>query len=150
MNKRYRVFIFCCFVLMLFLSCTFDFGNLPPYCISSPHIILNNEDVFDSSCGLFFNLKNTDAKTIAKINLVFSAYESSNKKPITTKYLNEMSVPVFLPHGESLEVFIDLEPFIFKIPDSDCIVDFFCIKEVVFSNGDVWKDIFYSYAYSLE
>ena len=61
-----------------------------------------------------------------------------------------MSVPVFLPHGESLEVFIDLEPFIFKIPDSDCSVDFFCIKEIVFSNGDVWKDVFYSYAYCIE
>ena len=52
MNKRYRVFIFVVLFNAL-LSCTFDFGNLPPYCISSPHIILNNEDVFDSSCGLF-------------------------------------------------------------------------------------------------
>jgi len=150
-KSRFTGFYFIhAIALCLLTACSFNYQPFIPFCISKPIIILDKREELETSCNLFFTIKNTNKGTIEKVNFVFSAYEGSNKKALTTKYLNEMSVPVFLPHGESIEVFIDLEPLIFKIPDSDCIVDFFCIKEVVFSNGDVWKDIFCTYAYSLD
>lgn len=137
---------FCCF-FALYNSCSLDSYGPPPFCFSKPIIILDQEASYDSFCGLFFVLKNTADIPITKIIVKFSAYNNKTEKSITQDALNTISVALFLEPKENMDVFINLEEYMALLPDDYCIVDYFCIKEVLFSDGTVWKDSLDLYAY---
>lgn len=145
-KKNYALF-YLVFLVLFFLSCNLDFQDPPPFCISKPIIILNDENAYESSCGLFFLIKNTSTETIQSIRFQFSAYDSLLNKSITRKVLNELETSIYLEPNEQLELFIDLEPYILIIPENTCIVDYFFIKEIIFTNGARWQDTFAQYAY---
>ena len=118
-KSRYLSFYFMhAITLCLLTACSFDYQSFPPFCISKPIIILDKAEELETSCNLFFTIKNTDKRTIERISFVFSSYESCTGKIITAKVSNEILMDIHLEWEKTDNIFVNLEPIIFKIPDS--------------------------------
>lgn len=146
-NKTFYSFIISLFCVLLF-SCSLNYNEEPPYCVSKLEVLLHEVASHDSSCLMVFNLKNTSDHEIKTISLHFSVYNSQTQAPITFKTINKIKLNNFISSNEEVEYQINLEPFISMIPNVHCIVDYFHITEIVFSNGKRWTDPLGIYIYT--
>ena len=139
--------IFISFLSFLFLGCDFLDNNRPSFFLSSPEFELGTKETSFRTAGVNFELTNTGTEDINRVIISFIVYDEETKKsPWIGSNIIIAEFSERITSGETKQFEISLDNKFMKIPENSILIDFFYVKEIQYSNGQVWKDHFGVYS----
>lgn len=146
-----RLCFFCLILSFItFLSCNFGVETFP-YLIEELETSSYSEKGLFEHLGLRFKILNTGTKSIEKITVAFTVFDSvSGKNPfITSNYLEaEFSGTIQPKESKTFEISFDDK--VNFVPNHLFRTENFYVKSIKYKDGSAWKDIFASYSISEE
>ena len=116
-------------------------GELPPFVITRPMFEIIERPYFFKFAGLVFNFLNTGPKTVEKVTVSFLLFDPKTRdNPFIGSNKFEIAKWDIVFPGESREIIISLDQFIYIAPKEIYIIDHFFICEIYYTDGSVWQD----------
>jgi len=90
---------------------------------------------------MVFNFLNTAQKDVDRITVSFMLFDAvTQTSPFTGSNKFEITKLDHVSPGENIKVIISLDRFFYIAPKEPCIIDFFYISEIHYTDGSCWQD----------
>jgi hypothetical protein len=112
-----------------------------PFTLSKPECVIGGNEDYYAVAGIVFTFYNTSAKKIKRIEISCMIYDAETKKnPFIGSNLIKAVSNETIESGESKELIIPLDKYVYRIPEKPYLIDHFFIRKLTFSDGSVWED----------
>ena len=115
--------------------------SVPPYVITEPVSDINGRPGYFTYAGIVFEFMNTASKNIDKITVSFMLFDSNTQaSPFVGSNKFEITRSALVLAGETKEIIISLDQYIYAAPSKPYLIDFFYISEIHYLDGSYWQD----------
>ena len=136
MNRA--IILLICFFM---LGCHIFHPQGVPFTLSKPECVIGGNEDYYAVAGIVFTFYNTSAKKIKRIEISCMIYDADTQKnPFIGSNVIEAAFNEDIGSGESKELIIPLDKYVYRIPEKPYLVDHFFIRKLTFSDGSVWED----------
>lgn len=121
------------------VSCAYEEFN-SPYVLTKLSCTAGKREEYYAFSGINFTLFNATRHDIKKIDVSCLAYDSEGKNPFVGSNTILASCEGVLSSQDFKEYVISLDEKLSYVPEIPFMIDFFCVRRIVFANGEVWED----------
>lgn len=123
-----------------FFSCSLTAKENAPYFINGEFII--EESTEYEIAGLDLYLLNKSEKQISAFTVVFYLFDEDGNPPQGAKNSIVIKVNTEIDSNDYLQNVINLDKYMYEIPEQPYFVDYLYLSEIIYSDGTKWKDPF--------
>ena len=136
MNRA--IILLICFFM---LGCHIFHPQGVPFTLSKPECVIGGNEDYYAVAGIVFTFYNTSAKKIKRIEISCMIYDADTQKnPFIGSNLIKAVSNETIESGESKELIIPLDKYVYRIPEKPYLIVHFFIRKLTFSDGSVWED----------
>jgi len=141
MKKFFLPLVLLLILSALFSGCEVLDADDPPYVITKPESVAGAQSGYFEFAGINFDFYNKCNKDIRRIIVSFIVYDSETEtNPLIGSNVITVNYDGYISAGERKSLVISLDQYIYTAPEDPFLIDFFYVKEIVYTDGSSWSD----------
>ena len=122
-------------------ACDLMVFDTPPFIITKPVSETAARQHYFSYAGITFEFMNTTETAVKNITVSFSLFDAkTGRNPFMGSNIFEITTACEIQPDEIRKIILSLDSYIHIKPSEPFLIDNFCVREIQYSNGNVWQD----------
>lgn len=124
-----------------FSSCSLEPVSAPPYVIGKPVCVIGEKTDCYLAAGIEFDFYNIDSRDISSFSVSAMVYDrDTGENPFIGSNRVTADFSGLLSGNSKASFAVSLDPYMYAVPASPYVIDFFYVTRIEYADGSSWTD----------